>query len=181
MELVPKIGITGLPRVGKTGVLKKVVKELERDGFVIGGMITTNIIKNGRRVGFKVIDWSTKEEAIFAHVDLETFYFVGKYKVDLRALERIGIGAIQRAIEDENVDFIIIDEVGRMELMSEKFREIVRRALECEKPIILTLHKKSRDPLLQDIKKMDDVRILEVTPINRNLLPYKVEKILKER
>jgi len=55
----------------------------------------------------------------------------------------------------------------------------VKDAMEVEKPIILTLHKKSRNPLLQDIRRRDDVRILEVTPINRNLLPYKIIKLMK--
>jgi nucleoside-triphosphatase len=51
--------------------------------------------------------------------------------------------------------------------------------LDVEKPMLLTLHKKSRNPLLQDIRRRDDVRILEVTPINRNLLPYKIMKLMK--
>ena len=44
--------------------------------------------------------------------------------------------------------------------------------------MILTLHKKSRNPLLQDIRRRDDVRILEVTPTNRNLLPYKIVRLM---
>ena len=67
-----------------------------------------------------------------------------------------------------------------MELVSRKFREVVREALDCEKPVLLTLHKKSRDSLLQDIRNMNNVRIFEITPVNRNLLPYKIEKLLKE-
>ncbi len=55
----------------------------------------------------------------------------------------------------------------------------VKDALEADKPLILTLHKKSRNPLLQDIRRRDDVRILEVTPVNRNLLPYKIVKLMK--
>jgi nucleoside-triphosphatase len=55
----------------------------------------------------------------------------------------------------------------------------VKDAMEVDKPMILTLHKKSRNPLLQDIRRRDDVRILEVTPINRNLLPYKIIKLMK--
>src|SRR2546427_341481 len=47
------------------------------------------------------------------------------------------------------------------------------------KPLLLTLHKKSRNPLLQDIRRRDDVRILEVTMVNRNLLPYKIVKLMK--
>jgi len=179
MELIPKIGITGMPRVGKTEGLIRVIKRLEGE-YVFGGMVTKSIEENGERVGFKVVDWLTKKEKVFAHVNMDSVYRVGKYKLDLKALEEIGIPAIERAIEDENIDIIVIDEVGKMELESKKFKEVVRRALEGEKPVLLTLHKKSRDSLLQDIRNMDDVRILEITPVNRNLLPYKIEKILKE-
>jgi len=96
-------------------------------------------------------------------------------------LERIGIPAIEKAIADDNIHIIIIDEIGKMEMLSEKFCEVVIEALDSNKPIIVTLHKKSRTPLLQDVRRRDDIRILEVTPVNRNLLPYKIEKIMKEK
>ncbi len=63
---------------------------------------------------------------------------------------------------------------------SEAFVAIVREALEEDMPTILTLHKKSRHPLLQDIRRRDDARILEVTPVNRALLPYKIHKLVRE-
>lgn len=179
MSIVPKIGITGLPRVGKTEGLIRVIKRLENE-YVFGGMVTRSIIENGERVGFKIIDWITKEEKVFAHIKLDTVYRVGKYKVDLKALEELGIPAIENAIDDESIDIVVIDEVGKMELESRRFREVVKEALDCEKPVLLTLHKKSRDSLLQDIRNMNNVRILEITPVNRNLLPYKIEKLLKE-
>jgi nucleoside-triphosphatase len=47
-------------------------------------------------------------------------------------------------------------------------------------PTLLTLHKKSRHPLLQDIRRRDDGRILEVTPVNRALLPYKILKLIQQ-
>jgi nucleoside-triphosphatase len=179
MSLIPKIGITGLPRVGKTEGLIRVIKRLE-GRYTFGGMVTKGIEENGVRVGFKIVDWMTKEEKLFAHVDLDTPYRVGKYKIDLKALEEFGIPAIRRAMESKEVDIVIIDEVGKMELESKKFREVVKEALECDKPVLLTLHKKSRDSLLQDIRNMNNVRILEITPVNRNVLPYKIEKLLKE-
>ena len=67
-----------------------------------------------------------------------------------------------------------------MEVESPNFIAAVKEALEADKPLILTLHKKSRNPLLQDIRRRDDLRILEVTQVNRNLLPYKIVKLLKE-
>jgi nucleoside-triphosphatase len=177
--LVPKIGITGLPRVGKTQGLIKVMSRLQAD-YSFGGMVTKSIEEGGVRKGFSLMDWRTREERPFAHVDFDTPVRVGKYHVDLKVLENFGIPMIKDAIADEDVNIVIIDEVGKMELESKKFREMVKTALECEKPVLFTLHKKSRDSLLQDIRNMNNVRILELTPINRNLLPYKIEKILKE-
>ena len=179
MAITPKIGITGVPMVGKTEGLLRVIQRLENE-YTFGGMITDSIEEKGERVGFTVLDWRTKKTGIFAHVDLDTVYRVGKYRIDLKVLEKIGIPAIENAIEDEAVDIVIIDEVGKMELESKKFRAVVRRALEADKPLLLTLHKKSRDSLLQDIRNMDDVRILEITAVNRNILPYKIDRILKE-
>ena len=92
------------------------------------------------------------------------------------ALERVGVAAIKEACE--KCDIIIIDEVGKMEVESELFSKVVKEALDVNKPMILTLHKKSRNPLLQDIRRRDDVRILEVTPTNRNLLPYKIVRLM---
>src|SRR6266571_5360741 len=62
---------------------------------------------------------------------------------------------------------------------SPNFVQSVKDALDADKPLLLTLHKKSRNPLLQDIRRRDDVRILEVTMVNRNLLPYKIVKLMK--
>ena len=90
--------------------------------------------------------------------------------------EEVGVQAIRDAMEQ--CDVIVIDEVGKMEVESEAFVNIVKESLEVDKPMIITLHKKSRNPLLQDIRRRDDVRILEVTPTNRNLLPYKIVRLM---
>jgi nucleoside-triphosphatase len=68
-----------------------------------------------------------------------------------------------------------------MQMLSESFCKMVIESLDSDKPIMVTLHKKSRTPLLQDVRRRDDIRILEVTPVNRNLLPYKIEKIMEEK
>ncbi len=172
-----KIGITGLPGAGKTQALIKVIEMLEGEGQIVGGMITKPIVEKNRRAGFSVINWLTKESAVLAHVNIPSKIMVGKYGVDIDALERVGVKAIDDATE--RADVIIVDEVGKMEVESESFVAAVKEAMEADKPLILTLHKKSRNPLLQDIRRRDDVRILEVTQVNRNLLPYKIFKLMK--
>jgi nucleoside-triphosphatase len=174
---VPKIGITGLPNSGKTQTLLKIIEMLEAEEMTVGGMITDVIIFRNKKVGFYVIDWLTKKKRKFAHLNIESNVHVEEYGVDMRALDGVGVKAIRRAIKD--ADVIVIDEVGKMEVESESFVQAVKDALDSDKPLLLTLHKKSRNPLLQDIRRRDDLRILEVTPVNRNLLPYKIMKLMR--
>ena len=181
MDDIPKIGITGMPSVGKTQTLIKIIESLEERGYNVEGMVTEPILEKKKRVGFYVVDWQTREKEVFAHIDIDSKDKVGRYGIDIGALEKVGIPAIEKAINDKEIDIIIIDEIGKMEMLSERFCEVVIDTLDSDKPMIVTLHKKSRSPLLQDVRRRDDIRILEVTPVNRNLLPYKIEKIMEEK
>lgn len=191
MGIHPKIGITGLPRSGKSAVMQKVLEMLaderkreismrggDPDTLIIAGMKTEPLIENGEKLGYKVIDLVTGDEAVMAHKTYDSRLRVLGFGIDTEALESVAIPAIERAKEDAEV--IVIDEIGKFAVESEAFVNAVRGVLEVDKPTILTLHKKSRHPLLQDIRRRDDGRILEVTPVNRALLPYKVHKLMRE-
>ena len=97
-------------------------------------------------------------------------------KTILEVLNRIQNNPVEKVL----YEVIVIDEIGKFSVECEAFVEIVRKAMEVDKPTLLTLHKKSRHPLLQDIRRRDDARILEVTPVNRALLPYKIHKLIRE-
>ena len=190
MGIHPKIGITGLPRSGKSAVMEKVLsmlkEERERelsarnlsDTEIIGGICTEPILENGERLGYKVRDLVTGDEAEIAHKSIDSRLRVLGYGLNTAELERIAIPAIQHAVD--NCEVIVIDGIGKFAVESEAFVNSVRNALEVDKPTLLTLHKKSRHPLLQDIRRRDDGRILEVTPVNRALLPYKIHKLMRE-
>ncbi|MBO4763853.1 MAG: DUF2478 domain-containing protein [Candidatus Methanomethylophilaceae archaeon] len=201
-----KIGITGLPGSGKTYALLRIIEMLREEGIVLGGMINEPVdeerahssedrkepvhrspVRGKRRVGFTVRDLMTGEKVQFASTEIESKVMVGRIGVDLSKFEEVGVKAIRNACRKaeegqepdfDECDIIVIDEVGKMEVESEAFVEAVKEALDADKPMIITLHKKSRNPLLQDIRRRDDVRILEVTPANRNILPFKVVRLL---
>ncbi len=171
-----KIGITGLPGSGKTYALLRVIEMLQDEETKIGGMIDEPIGDGRHKTGFTVRDLMTGETEVFASTEIESRIMVGKLGVDITKLEAVGVKAIREACAQ--CDIIVIDEVGKMEVECPAFIEAVKEALDAEKPMIITLHKKSRNPLLQDIRRRDDVRILEVTPTNRNLLPYKIVRLM---
>lgn len=191
MGIHPKIGITGLPRSGKSAVMEKVLSMLKEERGrelsarnlageteIIGGICTEPILENGERLGYKIRDLVTGDEGEIAHKNIDSRLRVLGYGLNTAELERVAIPAIQHAID--NCEVIVIDEIGKFAVESEAFVNSVRTALEVDKPTLLTLHKKSRHPLLQDIRRRDDGRILEVTPVNRALLPYKIHKLMRE-
>ncbi len=89
-----KVLLTGRPGCGKTTLIKRVVNNLPRHA---GGFYTEEIRNGGMRTGFKIVTLA-REEVVFAHVDLKTPEHLGKYRLDLSALESIGVGAIRQAV-----------------------------------------------------------------------------------
>jgi len=145
----------------------------------VGGMVTEPIVEKQRRAGFQITDWMTKEHEVFAHEGLKSRVRSGRYGVNISALEGLGTRALAEA--RESADVIVIDEVGKMEVESEVFTKSVIDTLDARKSIVMTLHKKSRNPLLQDIRRRDELRLLEVTPVNKNLLAFKIVKLITGR
>ncbi len=174
-----KIGITGLPGSGKTQTLLRIIHLLEEEGVRVGGVVTEPIVEKSRRAGFQITDWMTKEHEVFAHESLKSRVRSGRYGVNVAALEGLGTRALAEA--REGADVIVIDEVGKMEVESDAFTQSVIDTLDAKKSIVMTLHKKSRNPLLQDIRRRDELRLLEVTPVNKNLLAFKIVHLITGR
>jgi nucleoside-triphosphatase len=158
-----KVLVTGRPGCGKTTLIKRVLDELPQR---FGGFYTGEIRDHGTRVGFKVVALEGGE-AVFAHVDFTTPERVGKYGLDLSALEAVGVNAICEAVQAQRP--IAIDEIGPMEIRSVVFREAVNDALDSELPVLATIFSRSL-PFTDGIKSRPDVALVEVSPNNRDRL-----------
>jgi nucleoside-triphosphatase len=170
--------LTGSPGVGRTTVLTKVVNILKEEGYSVGGMISREVRESGVRVGFEILDLSSEKRGWLAHVNQKTGPQVGKYRVNLEDLENIGTQAINYAVENCNV--VAIDEVGPMELFSEKFKDATRKALGSTQLVIAVVHWKAQDKLINDAKKMNETEIYTVTSENRDELRKTIaEKVIK--
>ncbi|MEM1586285.1 MAG: NTPase [Candidatus Bathyarchaeia archaeon] len=168
------IFLTGPPRTGKTTIVLRVVDYLREKNVKVGGMVSQEILKDGVRVGFKIIDLLGNVEGILAHVTHKSGPQVGKYRVCLEDLERIGAKAILNGCKE--ADVVVIDEVGPMELYSEPFKDAFLRALESKKVVLGTIHWRAKTPFTEMIRRREDVKIIEVRWDNRNILP----KIISE-
>jgi nucleoside-triphosphatase len=158
-----KILLTGRPGCGKTTLIKRVVKNLPQGA---GGFYTEEIRDGSTRAGFKIVTLEG-EEVVFAHVDFKTSNHVGRYGLDLSALERIGVGAVRQAIRARRL--VVIDEIGPMEIHSPIFRDTVNEALDSEVPVLATIFARAL-PFTDPIKFRPDVTLIEVRPDNRERL-----------
>ena len=73
--------------------------------------------------------------------------------------------AITNAVTSSDV--IIIDEIGPMELHSQKFKEAIRKAAESSKVVVGVVHWKAVDSLVTEVKRRDDAEVHLVTLENR--------------
>jgi nucleoside-triphosphatase len=71
---------------------------------------------------------------------------------------------------------VVIDEIGKMECFSEKFRTLITGILDSDRLLIATVSLKGSG-FIAEIKKRDDVKLIEISEENRDSL---VPVILKE-
>ncbi|HID90360.1 TPA: hypothetical protein EYP44_00165, partial [Candidatus Bathyarchaeota archaeon] len=101
-----------------------------------------------------------------------------KYRVNLDDVRGVGVAAISQALE--RADYVVIDEVGPMELFSNEFVEAVKRAVEHRKPVLGVIHWRLQHPVISFIKSRDGTEILTVTEENRDRLHKRVaEKLIR--
>ncbi len=166
--------IYGSPGVGKTTLIKKI---LENINLKAGGFYTEEIKENENRVGFKIISLDN-QEGILAHISIKGMKKVGRYGVNIYDLENIGVKSLDQALRNE--DLIIIDEIGKMEIFSDKFKEKVLDCLNSEKYVLATIGI-GGDKFIFKIKERNDVILFEMNRENRDELMDKVlHLILKE-
>jgi nucleoside-triphosphatase len=165
-KMIKNVFITGLPGCGKTTLIKEILKELKSEA---GGFYTLEIRKGKERIGFEIVSLDGKK-GVLAHKDFKSKFKVSKYGVNIEDLDRIGTNAILKAIKENKV--CVIDEIGGMEIKSEKFKRAAETALNSSIPILGTITLKS-NPFCDKIKQRKDTKVFYLTRENR-------EKVKKE-
>ena len=172
--------ITGRPGSGKSTLFMNIIKVLENEGFIVGGIKAPEVRgADGYRIGFKVIDLLDGEEAWLAKKNYPSPIRIGRYGVLEREAGRIIAKALQSALE--RADIIGVDEVGPMELKISVFRKLLLEVLDSSKPKILVIHYRLNDPII--LSKIKNAEKYIVTLENREelnrVVPNKIASELK--
>jgi nucleoside-triphosphatase len=152
--------LTGMPKAGKTTVLWELVNELKENGLVVGGFLSPDEKHHGTRTAFHVIDVQSGKKAVLADVKGDGPK-VSKYHVNIKSFERIAVPAMKKC---RQCDVMVIDEIGRMETKSKKFRQELDNILDSDTPLIASLGP-------DYVKKFGALgEVLRVTPSNREAI-----------
>lgn len=162
--MVKNLLLTGRPGVGKTTLIVRLLQGLE--GVAASGFYTQEIRLAGQRLGFRAVTLAGKE-AVLAHSDSPSTLRVSRYGVELTAFEEHIVPSIDPALTP--AELLVVDEIGRMECYSARFREAAAGALDSEKVVLATIARYG-EGFIGEVRRRADVELVEVTYANRDVL-----------
>jgi len=165
--------LTGQPGTGKTSLIKQVSTGM---GSRVGGFYTEEIRVRGVRHGFRLVTLDG-QEAVLAHINIHGAHRVSKYGVDIDSLEEVGVAALHRAAQ--NCDLVVVDEIGKMELFSESFKETVIQLIDGGQRVLGTIMLKPH-PWADAIKRKPQVNLVTVTRDNHPQVLVELKRWLQE-
>ena len=151
-----RIMVTGPKGIGKTTICERIISQRKRSF----GFLTHPILREGRRVGFYLVDIKTHERKLLASENSDGPK-LGRYFFSPEGIA-FGIRALKRS-----GDLCVVDELGRLELEGEGFYGAIPLLRERKNLIVTT-----RSDFAQGIIELFEVefRVFEITIENREIM-----------
>lgn len=159
--------LTAAPGAGKTTAMCRVAELLA--GEALAGFYTEEIRARGIREGFRLIPFDGKR-IVIAHIDFPKTHRVGKYGVDVAAIDQAADAALALRY---GAPIYLVDEIGKMECLSERFVARIRALLDSGRPVVATVAKRGEGFIAQ-VKQRDDCELWTLTRANRDELPERI-------
>lgn len=167
-----RLFLTGNPGVGKTTLIRVVVERLEN--ITCAGFYTEEKRQRGQRIGFRIVTLDGREGTL-ASVGTQA-PIIGRYSVHVEEFEKLVLPTLDPVMTP--ADLYVIDEIGKMELLSPNFRNKIIDLLAQPTNLLATIANKGKG-FIEQIKGRNDVELIEVTRINRDPLPQEIVRKIK--
>ncbi len=154
--------LTGNPGVGKTTLIRAIIQRLE--GIRCAGFYTAEERRGGQRTGFRILTLDGRE-GILASLGTQK-PTVGKYSIHVEEFDNLILPLLPVTT---TTDLYVIDEIGKMELLSPQFRTTMIELLAQPTNLLATISKRGNG-LIDQIKLRSDVEVVEITRTNRSEL-----------
>lgn len=158
--------LTGVPGIGKTTVVRRVAAALGGEG--LRGFFTEEIREGGSRRGFRLVGFDGRERVI-AHVAFSGGPRVGRYGVDVAAVDV----AASLLAPDPAARVYLVDEIGKMECLSDRFIAAMRTLIAGRTPVVATVGGRGGG-FIAEVKGLPQCLLWEVTHANRDDLASRV-------
>lgn len=165
--------LTGRPGIGKTTAVKRIVERLRDAEVSVAGFWTEEVRKDGVREGFDIVTVDGRRTPL-ARKGEEGDAKVASYGVFVDH-----VADVSRRLADDLDDLpadavVVIDEIGKMELLADAFKGLVEKALDAPPRLVATV-KAQKDPFTRDLPDEDDGAVwTEVTKEDRDDVPGRV-------
>ena len=159
---VARVLLTGSPGVGKTTLSLRVVDILRQRGEALAGFTTSEIRRGGRRTGFTITGIGGLERTLAVRGGAGPR--VGGYGVDIAAFEEVALLELQNGLELGST--LVVDEVGKMELLSRPFRALLPEVFAA--PRVVATVQAHAHPLTDELKRRADVHVIDVERSRRD-------------
>lgn len=170
--------LAGRPGVGKTSVVRRTAERLDEAGIAVAGFYTEEVRDDrDRRRGFRGVPLGAGGPRVtIADVDREGPPRVSRYGVDVDAVDGLSRSALDPG---SGADVFLVDEIGKMECLSDVFLERVRALLDGDRPVLATVGA-GGEGFRQEVRRRRDVELWRVTEENRERLPGDLVERLRE-
>ena len=167
-----RLFLTGNPGVGKTTLIRAIAQRLE--GIVCAGFYTEDTRQSSQRTGFRIVTLGGQEGTLATLGRQKPT--VGKYSIHVEEFEKLVLMQLDQVTTP--ADLYVIDEIGKMEILSRQFRIRISELLAQSTNLLATITKKGNG-FTDQLKRRSDIELIEVTRKNRDELPDELARKIR--
>lgn len=168
------IVLTGFSGVGKSTLIKKIIKESNRN---IYGFITEKFPERCIDGLCPIYIYPAAGEPVFDDKHLIGLGGEGTHYTNAEVFDNLGVELIST---NDSHGLIVMDEIGFLEAAAEKFKAKLIECLQGDIPTIVVMKTKMREKLMQEIASLPDIEYIVMDENNREDVYSQIHTWLKK-